>query len=257
MTEHIINSIKEAQLVLIGIGEEFDLKKLIRQDKRYQEVIEGLANEWLIPFVEKAFLEKAGNEYLEAYKQLAHCLQDKNYFIVSLCQDGFIRLSGLDTVRMVEPCGTYDKLQCSEGCSRDLYNVPEELKEQVNLWLQGEISETEIERPVCLGCGKPLEFNLVETANYNEDGYLEKWQKYKLWLQGTVNKKLCVLELGVGMKYPTVIRWPFEKVVYFNQKAELFRVHSKLYQMTEEIKDKGFGICSKPVDFVKELYNKF
>ena len=82
MTEHIINSIKEAQLVLIGIGEEFDLKKLIRQDKRYQEVIEGLANEWLIPFVEKAFLVKAGNEYLEAYKQLAHCLQDKNYFIV-------------------------------------------------------------------------------------------------------------------------------------------------------------------------------
>ena len=117
-------------------------------------------------------------------------------------------------------------------------------------YIQGEVY-------TCPDCGKPLEFNLVETANYNENGYLEKWQKYKLWLQGTVNKKLCVLELGVGMKYPTVIRWPFEKVVYFNQKAELFRVHSKLYQMTEEIKDKGFGICSKPVDFVKELYNKF
>ena len=79
------------------------------------------------------------------------------------------------------------------------------------------------------------------------------WQIYNKWLQGTINKKLCILELGVGMRFPTVIRWPFEKVTYFNQKATLFRVHSKLYQITEEIKDRSFGIESDPMEILKEL----
>ena len=77
-----------------------------------------------------------------------------------------------------------------------------------------------------------------------------QWEKYMKWLQGTVNRKLCVLELGVGMLYPTVIRWPFEKVVYFNQKSNIFRIHSKLYQLTEEIKDRGYKIEKKPMDFL-------
>lgn len=257
MTEHVINSINEAQLVLVGIGEEFDIKRALKQDEEFQALTNDLKNDWLLPFIQRAFIEKKRNEYLEIYKQLAHCLENKNYFVVSLCQDGLIRLSGLEPERIVEPCGSFDKLQCSECCTDSLYEIPEELESRIQLWLKGSITEQEINRPVCPVCGKPLLFNQVESENYNEAGYLEKWQKYKLWLQGTVNKKLCVLELGVGMKYPTVIRWPFEKVVYFNQKAELFRVHSKLYQITEEIKEKGYGICCLPTDFVKELSNKF
>ena len=100
-------------------------------------------------------------------------------------------------------------------------------------------------------------FNNLNAENYLEEGYLDQWAVYKKWLQGTVNKKVCILELGVGMKYPTVIRWPFEKITFFNQKAELFRVHSRLYQMTEEIKERGFGICQSPQVFLKELSNEF
>ena len=101
---------------------------------------------------------------------------------------------------------------------------------------------------------KPMVYNNKKAENYVEAGYLTDWQNYTRWLQGTVNKKLCVLELGVGMKYPNVIRWPFEKIVYFNQKASMFRVHSKLCQLTEEIKDKAYKIEEKPIDF---LINRF
>lgn len=257
MIEHVIKSVKEAQLVLVGIGEEFDIKRYLKKNETYQNLIADVKNEWLVPYIEKTLIKEAEDEYLDVYKQLAHCLENKNYFIISLCQDGLIRRSGLDPERIVEPCGTYDKLQCSEACHKELYDIPTEFMEQINLLIKGNISEDTISQPVCQICDKPLTFNCVEAENYVEEGYLSKWQKYKLWLQGTVNKKLCVLELGVGMKYPTVIRWPFEKVVFFNQKAELFRVHSKLYQMTEEIKEKGYGICCSPTDFVKELCNKF
>ena len=104
---------------------------------------------------------------------------------------------------------------------------------------------------------KFLVFNNIDAEKYNEEGYLRKWMIYKKWLQGTVNKNLCILELGVGMNYPSVIRWPFEKIAFYNQKSELFRVHSRLYQITEEIKDRGYGICQKPEDFIRELSNTF
>lgn len=257
MLEHIKKSVNDAQLVLVGIGEEFDIKRYLVKNETYRKLVADVKNEWLIPYIEKALIKDKGKEYLDVYKQLALCLENKNYFIISLCQDGLIKLSGLDSERIVEPCGTYEKLQCSEGCHKELYEIPTEIMEQVTLLIKGDVTEDTFIQPVCPVCGKPLTFNHVETENYVEEGYLSKWQKYKLWLQGTVNKKLCVLELGVGLKYPTVIRWPFEKVVFFNQKAELFRVHSKLYQMTEEIKEKGYGICCSPLDFVKELSNKF
>ena len=82
------------------------------------------------------------------------------------------------------------------------------------------------------------------------EGYLDQWNVYTKWLQGTMNRGLCVLELGVGMNYPGVIRFPFEKMVYYNQKAFLYRVHSRLYQLGAKIADRGRGIAENPVDFL-------
>ena len=54
------------------------------------------------------------------------------------------------------------------------------------------------------------------------------------------------------MEYPSVIRFPFERVAFFNQKSELIRVHGRLYQMTAELKDRGTPIQADPVDFLLE-----
>ena len=128
--------------------------------------------------------------------------------------------------------------------------------------LTGDVADDEekislYRRPVCPHCGRPLVFNNVDASKYIEDEYLGIWAVYRKWLQGTVNKAVCLLEIGVGMKYPTVIRWPFEKITYYNQKAELFRIHSRLYQVTEEISGRGHGICRRPEEFLKEMSEVF
>lgn len=257
MIEQVAESIKDAELVLVGLGEELDQMRKIRKDPVYLELQEKTQEEWLLPFVRKVFLKRYQESGLELYRDLKKCLEGKNYFIVSLCEDGLLSYSDLCKERMAEPCGGYSRLQCSEKCHTSLYEVPQELLRKVEAYMAGECSAEKIERPVCPVCKKPLVFNCVEEEQYAEEGYLEQWTVYKKWLQGTVNKKLCVLELGVGMKYPTVIRWAFEKVVFFNQKAEFYRVHSKLYQMTQELHDRGKGICQSPEKFVKELSNGF
>ena len=111
---------------------------------------------------------------------------------------------------------------------------------------------SEIEFPRCPVCGHLLAFNQITTPGYLEEGYLPQWEKYQKWLQGTLNHKLCILELGAGMEYPSVIRFPFERVAFFNQKSELIRVHGRLYQMTAELKDRGTPIQADPVEFLLE-----
>ena len=65
--------------------------------------------------------------------------------------------------------------------------------------------------------------------------------------------QLLILELGVSLQFPTVIRWPFEKVAFYNQKAFLYRVNEKLYQMTKELSDRGTGIEKNAIDWINEL----
>lgn len=212
----LIEKIGEAELVLIGIGEEYELGNVISyEDNEDAKTISDL------------------------YGRLAELIKDKNYFIISLCTDGYIRKCGLNDERIVEPCGNYRYLQCSEKCSTDLYEVNNQNK-------------------ICPNCGKTLVYNrIAETgANYVEEGYLEQWKIYTKWLQGTVNRKVCIVEIGVGMKFPSVIRFPFEKIVYFNQKASFFRIHSRLYQVTEEIKEKSYAIQGTAPELLKELSNR-
>ena len=94
--------------------------------------------------------------------------------------------------------------------------------------------------------------NIVKTEGYLEEGYLPSWERYRTWLSCTLNKKLCILELGVGFQYPSVIRWPFEKTAFLNQKASFVRVNSKFFQISEELKGKAISIPQNPLLLLRE-----
>ena len=81
--------------------------------------------------------------------------------------------------------------------------------------------------------------NNVYAENYNENGYLSDWQIYTKWLQGTLNKKVLILELGVGLVFPSVIRWPFEKIAFYNQKEVIYE---------------GLNISRSVLNFIKTRY---
>ena len=52
------------------------------------------------------------------------------------------------------------------------------------------------------------------------------------------------------MTFANIIRWPFEKVGFYNQKATFVRVNEKLYYMSEELKDKGIAIGKNAIDWL-------
>lgn len=227
--------IDDADMVLVGIGETF------QENFLEIEINEEQKNTIFEEFARKQYLDmRIRGEVDEAYEKLATLLAGKNYFIVTLCNDDKIYYAGLKNDRIVAPCGTYQALQCEDVCTEEIY--PTESYSEV-------IAEGKV--PQCPHCGKALVMNHLGCRKYSEEGYLKKWELYTKWLQGTLNKKICILELGVGMKYPSVIRWPFEKVAFLNNKAQFIRVHEFLYQVAEEIKDKGTAIQQEPVLFLR------
>lgn len=254
----LIQDVADAELVLIGIGSEMQVRlQTLKEIPGFGEKLSSLEGEqdreWLIPFLIRYYLKKEFHpEIVEAYEKLLGILEGKNYFIVSLSTDDLIRDIGFKEERIVLPCGTYNLLQCAENCNGKLFEIEESLWKQVSGWIEGEISPDELREPRCPDCGASLVMNQYGLPKYNEDGYLENWQKYTKWLQGTVNRRLCIVELGVGMELPSVIRWPFEKVCFYNRKSVFWRVHSSLYQLSEEIKTRGKSVKSSPLTFLRE-----
>lgn len=251
--------IQDAELVLVGLGEacQYDWNALL-QDERYQEIERETGDDeryvWIVPFLQKMILRRGrGERWEKFYHILRKMLKGKNYFIVSLCMDDYLYDAGFDESKVVSPCGGFRRMQCNKNCAGELSDMPEESYEAVLRYYRREIPLTALEEPVCGRCGEKLRFNQLGVERYAQEGYLEQWSHYTKWLQGTVNKKLCILELGAGMAYPGIVRFPFEKVVYYNQKAFLYRVHPQLYQVGEEIADRSLGVAENPIDFLMGL----
>ena len=248
--------VRDAELVLVGLGESFQYDwNALTSDIRYREIEAEIGNNqeyiWIIPFLQKMILQQSGdNRWNRAYKNLEKILAGKNYFIISLCMDDYIYNTGLEENRVVTPCGGFRKMQCDNNCSHELSEIPQESYDAVLRYYRKELPVDALQEPICPLCGSKLRFNQLGVTRYAEEGYLERWSEYTKWLQGTVNKKLCVLELGVGMEYPTIIRFPFEKIVFYNQKAFLYRIHPSLYQIGEEIGGRGCSVKENPVDFL-------
>ena len=240
--------VQDAELVLVGLGEDFQYDwKALTGDERFREIEAEIGDNkeriWVIPFLQKMILRQSQDcRWKRAYRNLEAVLKGTNYFIISLCMDDYIYETELDEKRIVTPCGGFRKMQCDKNCSHILSDIPQESYDRVLQYYRREISIDDICEPVCDRCGSKLRFNQLGVTQYAEEGYLESWNQYTKWLQGTVNKQLCVLELGVGMEYPTVIRFPFEKIVYYNQKAFLYRVHPTLWQSSGEIGDRRCAV---------------
>lgn len=240
MNDKVLELIKDADKILIGIGESFEYTY---GDFRDDSIKDLEKTDYFAADIQKIKFRNSHVEpkLVEAYNRLYELIKEKDFFVLSTCIDDRIYESNIPEEKIVTPCGTYRFLQCSamekEECKERLLPFSMDMIDQVD----------SLKCPVC---GNPVCFNHIYMENYNEAGYLAQWEAYRNWLQFTINKKLCILELGVGLKYPNVIRWPFEKVGFYNNKASFIRVHDTLYQLTEELSGKGVSVQENPVDFL-------
>lgn len=208
--------IKEAQKVLIGIGKEWALRD-DEKDIRFRHLS-----------------DPAQYDLKAAYEELYQLIQDKDYYIVTTLTDGAIYEMPFDKNRIVAPCGNIHWRQCSKACTKDI-------------WEEGEVPDD-----ICPHCKAPLTGNTLKAETYIEEGYLPRWKDYMKWQTGTINRSLVILELGEGFSTPTVMRWPFEKIIYFNQKSKLYRINENFYQLPKEAEERGVSVHENSVRWMLE-----
>lgn len=216
MIENLKDMIKNSDCVLIGIGKELSKESLLKN-----------INEQNL----------YSNDKIEVYQALYNLIKEKRYFIITSNTDDLIYKSDLDFNKIVAPCGSDFRLQCENACCDELYNIDE----VINF--------------ICPHCGAKLIKNVRNKENkdkYVETGYLNQWNEYKKWLTYTLNKNILVLELGENFDNPNLIRWAFERIVYYNNKAKFIRVNERFYQVQKEIEEKSIVVKQSAKDFLEE-----
>ena len=207
----VMEKIKEAQKVLIGIGKEWALRD-DEKDIRFCHLT-----------------DPSQADLKAAYEALYDLIKEKDYYIVTTLTDGAVYEMPFDKNRIVAPCGNIHWRQCSKACTKDIWE------------------ESEVPDDVCPHCKAPLTGNTIKAETYIEEGYLPRWKDYMKWQAGTINRSLVILELGEGFATPTVMRWPFEKIIYFNRKSRLYRINESFYQLPKEAEERGVSVHENSV----------
>lgn len=212
----VMEKIKEAQKVLVGIGKEWALRD-DEKDIRFCHLT-----------------DPSQADLKAAYEALYDLIKEKDYYIVTTLTDGAVYEMPFDKNRIVAPCGNIHWRQCSKACTKDIWE------------------ESEVPDDVCPHCKAPLTGNTIKAETYIEEGYLPRWKDYMKWQTGTINRSLVILELGEGFATPTVMRWPFEKIIYFNRKSRLYRINESFYQLPKEAEERGVSVHENSVRWMLE-----
>ncbi|MCR5254288.1 MAG: hypothetical protein K6D96_00015 [Acetatifactor sp.] len=238
--DELKKDIEDAELVLIGLGEEFDPteKCSVEEFGSFAPVINSEID------AEKADRMTKGLEKLQAL------IGGKNHFYISTSVNPRINKVFVNDEKFVATCTGAIAFQCPAACLEGYaFGDEEEVKKIVSIRDTKDFQQF----GKCPKCGEYRVFNNIYAPKYDEQGYLPMWQKYTKWLEGTVNKKLVIIELGVGFKFPSIIRFPFEKVASYNKKARFYRINGIFSSLTDTISEKGHHVSKNAIEWLELL----
>ena len=263
MFKKLVQAVENAEMILIGIGDEWKYNfQPMWKDPLYKEILEKTKDEyqWVIPYFEYIYLHDHPTKYCkDAYIELYNLVKNRNYFVISTCLDRKAYECGFAKERCVFPCGSYEYLQSKQNDSDEIIKAEESnvfisLISDLRMVMDGKKELYNINKPVMNGVEMMFNQKRPEwfDVNYNEIEYRDQWQIYTKWIAASLNHELLILELGVGFDFPSIIRWPFEKIALINIKAYMIRIHEKMYQITEEIRDKAISVPINSVSYITQ-----
>ena len=249
--------LKEADCVLIGAGAGLSAAAGMEYsgesfEKNYREFIDKYhfddlysasfydfktqEEKWAF-FAKMIKLNRYNDKPLQLYQELYELVCSKDYFVLSTNVDGQFYNSGFDAERVFEIQGDYCFLQCENACHDKLYYN----KELVEKWIQNTkdckiLSDLVMKCPVC---GGNMDMNLRKDANFVQDkNWYVQAKKYEEFINNAKDKKMVLLEIGVGFNTPGIIRFPFERMVEENEDTYLVRINKEYPSAILDISDK-------------------
>ncbi len=182
------------------------------------------------------------NRYLQTepnpvYAALFELVKNKDYFVITTNVDHQFQIAGFDKARLFYTQGDYGLFQCSVPCHNKTYDNKDLILKMVQSQKDMKIPTALI--PKCPVCGNPMEMNLRADDRFVQDeGWYAHAKAYQNFIDRTKGKKVVLLEIGVGYNTPAIIKFPFERMTYFDQNTHLIRINKNDAICADEIKDK-------------------
>ena len=172
---------------------------------------------------------------LPLYTELYDIVKNKEYFVLTTNVDHQFYKAGFDEKRIFATQGDYGKIQCQKACHSKTYDA-KDLFRKMDKARRDCLIPSELV-PKCPVCGGNMAMNL-RCDNYfvEDEAWHEAADRYAGFLEQHKDKKVVLLELGVGFNTPIIIRFPFEKMVRENSSYSLIRLN-----MDEAVVPESFG----------------
>lgn len=147
---------------------------------------------------------------LPLYRQLLRLVAGKDYFVVTTNVDGQFGMAGFDSRRIFAPQGDYAYFQPASGAPKVLYHNEAWVEKALPLIEDCRIPPELIPRTPD---GLPVAAHLRCDGTFVEDAHWhEQAQHYSDFVARAHDKRLLLLEFGVGFSTPVIIRFPFEQM---------------------------------------------
>lgn len=170
------------------------------------------------------YINNIGMTATKLYKDILELIKNKEYFVITTNVDDQFYKSGFNENKIFATQGSYRYIQCSQACHNKVYDATEIVKEMISKTKDCKIP-TELV-PICPVCGEVMETNLRKDSYFvQDDKWYEQSKIYDEFLTKVKNKKLLLIEFGVGFNTPGIIRFPFEQMVYQNDNWKLVRLN--------------------------------
>lgn len=186
------------------------------------------------------------------YEKLFNLVKDKEYFVLTTNVDNQFEIAGFDEERIFPYQGDYGLFQCGKACHNRLYDNKKSIYEMVSKTSDCKIPSSLV--PHCPVCGNVMELNIRKDSYFVED---ENWHIKKSFfnefLREINGKDIVFLELGVGFNTPTIIRIPFEHLLFNNPNGKLIRINKDFPHPIAENKHKTISFDED----ISQVINEF
>ena len=154
------------------------------------------------------YINRYQNAPKPVYDNLLKLVGEKDYFVLTTNVDHCFQKAGFDKRRIFYTQGDYGLWQCSKPCHDKTYDnekiVRQMMEQQTAMRVPSELV------PYCPVCGKPMVMNLrADNTFVEDDGWHRAAARYSDFLEAHETDRVLLLELGVGMNTPVIIKYPF------------------------------------------------
>ncbi|MDO4329847.1 MAG: Sir2 silent information regulator family NAD-dependent deacetylase [Lachnospiraceae bacterium] len=178
---------------------------------------------------------------LPLYRKVYQLAADKPHFVLTTNVDHQFFLSGFDEKKVFATQGDYGLIQCRKGCHPKTYDAVEMFQQMDQARKDCLVPSYLV--PKCPVCGGPMEMNLRCDQYFVEDGnWHQAERRFSEALSECETKRTVLLELGAGFNTPTIIRFPFEKLVREYNNMSLIRLNMEEAVVPESFGDRAVGI---------------